>query len=172
MKKRGQIWISAVLYIALGIILITLILSAGLPLIDKMKDRNTISQTKTLMYSIDTNIKQVTKEGPGSKRYLTIAVDEGQLNIENNKITWIKETKFKLIEPDIEFEEGPINILLEKTETEGEYLMNLELDYSNIAKIQLESQFNNPFKGKYGFSIEHSGTYTDNKPNIILKISE
>lgn len=170
--KKGDIWISAVLYIALGVILITLILSAGLPLIDKMKDRNIIQDTKTLMYSIDNNIKQVAREGPGSKRFLTLSIEEGNFYIENNKITWKKETKSKLIEPNIQFEEGSLNILLKTTETEDEYEINLELDYSNNLNINLISQYNNPFRGKYGLSIEHSGTYIENKPVITLDIGE
>lgn len=173
--KQAQIWISAVLYIALGVILITIILAAGLPLIEKMKDRNTFMQTKTLMYSIDDNIKQVAKEGPGSKRYLTIDIDQGELYINlnnNNKITWIKETKSKLMEPNIQFQEGSLNILLEPTETEEEYKLNLELDYNNLFSISLDSQYNNPLKGKYGLSIQHSGTYdTKGNPNIVLNIN-
>ena len=35
-RKRGDIWISAVLYMALGIIVIALILAASLPVIDRL----------------------------------------------------------------------------------------------------------------------------------------
>ena len=37
MNKKGQVWISAALYTALGVILVTLILSVGMPFVDKLK---------------------------------------------------------------------------------------------------------------------------------------
>ena len=45
-SKKGDIWISAALYTALGLILITVILSVGMPFVNKIKDRNTVLQTK------------------------------------------------------------------------------------------------------------------------------
>ena len=58
-NKKGDVWVSAVLYIALGMVLITLILSAGLPLIEKMRDKNTIVQTKNLLFNINANIETI-----------------------------------------------------------------------------------------------------------------
>ena len=79
---KGQIWISAVLYSALGIIIITIILSAGLPLINKIRDRNLVTQTKDIMRTLDDNIKKVANEGPGSKRFLSpLIIDGGELVI-------------------------------------------------------------------------------------------
>ena len=39
-KKSGQIWISAVIFITLGIVAISLILAAAIPLVGKIKDKN------------------------------------------------------------------------------------------------------------------------------------
>ena len=44
--KNGQTWISAVLYIALGTILLTIILAAGLPVINNLRDKNVVIQTQ------------------------------------------------------------------------------------------------------------------------------
>jgi len=57
--KKGQIWISAVLYIALGVVAISIVLSAGVPLINKIKDKNTIVQTKDILFAVDNIIRKV-----------------------------------------------------------------------------------------------------------------
>ena len=129
MKKRGQIWVSAVLYIALGMIVITLILSAGVPLINNMRDRNTISQTKMVMFDLDSNIKAVANEAKGSVRYLSpVGINAGQLFIDqgdSNKIEWNMITQNKMIEPGIDFTEGDLNLRLEETAVEANTEDNL-----------------------------------------------
>ncbi|MBU4502978.1 MAG: hypothetical protein KKA79_10370, partial [Nanoarchaeota archaeon] len=107
MKKKGQIWVSAVLYIALGMIVITLILSAGVPLINKMRDRNTITQTKTVMFDLDNNIKAVVNEAKGSTRFLSpVDINSGQLFIDqagSNTTEWVMRTSNRMIEPETDF---------------------------------------------------------------------
>ena len=172
MLKRGDIWVSAVLYIALGMIVITIILGAGLPLINKMRDRNTVLQTKTVMYSIDDNIKEVASEGPGSKRFLSpINIEGGNLNINETEITWSMKTGNKLMEPNIEFEEGALILSLDETSISKEYMANIKLRYDNIAILNLESEYGNPFSGTYSLLIEHSGSYVNDMPNITIKVS-
>ncbi len=164
MKQKGQIWVSAVLYIALGMIVVTLILSAGIPLISKMRDRNTITQTKAVLFNIDKNIKAVSNEALGSVRYLSpVDINAGELYIDrldSNKIEWSMKTNSKLIEPNTGFSEGNLHMILEETPIEDEYLMRLYLDYSdsniNIS-LSPASQFQNPFQGRFSFSIENKG---------------
>ncbi len=73
-NKKGDVWVSAVLYIALGMVIITIVLAAGLPLVTKMKDKNTVAQTKRVMLSIDDNLKEVATEGPGSRRVIPLEI--------------------------------------------------------------------------------------------------
>lgn len=170
---KGQIWISAVLYSALGIIIITIILSAGLPLINKIRDRNLVTQTKEIMRTLDDNIKKVANEGPGSKRFLSpLIIDGGELVIDetNERLLWSLQTKNKLAEPDIVFDEGSLRLFLNKTTVEDEFVVNLELIYKEIYDIKLSSEFENPFIGEYSVSIENEGTYTNSKPVIVLTI--
>jgi len=170
---KGQIWISAVLYSALGIIIITIILSAGLPLINKIRDRNLVTQTKDIMRTLDDNIKKVANEGPGSKRFLSpLIIDGGELVIDetNERLLWSLQTKNKLAEPDIVFDEGSLKLFLNRTTVEDEFLVNLELIYKDVYDIKLSSEFENPFIGEYSVSIENEGTYTNSKPVIVLTV--
>ena len=50
--KKGDIWISAALYFGLGIVVLSLILAAGLPVINKLRDKNIIIQTKEIMFKL------------------------------------------------------------------------------------------------------------------------
>ena len=62
MQKKGDVWISAILYFGIGIVIITILLTAGLPVINKLRDKNIIIQTKQVMHTMDDNIREVIKE--------------------------------------------------------------------------------------------------------------
>ena len=180
MQKRGQIWISAVLYMALGVVVLTIILAAGVPLVQKMKDKNTVTQTKNMFFVLDENIRGVLNEGPGAKRYLSpfeIRAGEFYVDADNDKLTWNITTTAKLIEPGIEMSEGAVKMQNYETLLADEYIMNLKLDYAATAKLSLVSDFQNPFAGVYSLSIKNTGTYTDdaqppaNRPIVEITIA-
>jgi len=179
MKRRGQIWVSAVLYIALGMVVISLILSAGVPLINKMRDRNTIAQTKRVMFDLDNNIKAVANEAKGSTRFLSpVDINSGQLLInqgDSNEIKWSMTTNNQLIEPDIEFSEGDLNLKLQPTAIEGEYTMMLYLDYRNInVSLHTDSAYQNPFQGRFSFSIKNEYITTCDStecPRVSIRVT-
>jgi|SRR3989338_1030545 len=171
--KKGDIWISAVLYIALGIIIITIILSAVVPLIEKLRDRNTFIQTKELLYAIDDNIKTVSTEGTGSKRFLSpLNIDKGELIIDENtnEIIWQLKTKYKAMESNIDFNEGSLILASKETNVKDEYLLSIKLKYENIAILNLESEYDNSLTGTYTMLIEHTGAYSNDIPVIKLTI--
>jgi len=161
MKKKSQIWVSAVLYIALGLVIITLILSAGVPMINKIRDKNTITQSKKLMFDIHENIEAVINEAKGSARFLSpVDINSGELVINDvdDRVEWSMLTKNEFMVNDTVFTEGDLYLLLENTATEGEYEMNLYLDYSaRDVNLSLVGEYGNPFQGKYSFSIKNMG---------------
>lgn len=170
--KKAEVWVSAVLYIALGVILITIILNAGLPLINKLRDRNTIVQTRTVMTNLGNNIRVVANEGPGSRRYISpLSIESGALRIDevNDKIIWDMQTNAKLIEPGVNFTEGDIVTYLLPTSTEDQYNINLELKIGSIANITLSSDtpVGSPLVGTYSIVIEHTGNYDSRGLPII-----
>lgn len=174
MNRKGFVWVSAVLYIALGIVAISLVLSAGLPLINKMRDRNTILQTKDVMNAIDKNIWQVRSEGVGSRRFLEpVIIKGGKLMIygdtsstNQNKIIWEMKTQAKIMEACPYNEateswckqsEGNLLMIGQETKIKDEYLITLELDYNGNMKIVLGEGYTagSALVGKYGISIEN-----------------
>jgi len=179
MKNKGQVWISAVLYIGLSVAVLALILAAGMPLIEKMKDRNTIVQTKQIFMDIDYYINFVSGEGVGSKRVLDpVSINAGELFIrsETDQIIWEFKTESQMIEistkgdcddlgnPGAEcyFEqEGNVYLYQEKTLVEDEYLTILRLDYDNKNNLELNPANPNQFKGKFKLIISNDRTNND-----------
>ena len=68
MDKKADIWISAILYIGLGVILLSIVLAIGIPTVNRIRDKNTAIDTENLMNELDSNIRTVYSEGTGSKR--------------------------------------------------------------------------------------------------------
>ena len=167
--KKGAIWVSAVLYLTLGIIAISLILGAAIPLVEKMRDRNTVIQTKEMLFTLDETIRTVANEGPGSQRELSpFVVTEGKLVFDSvaNEVIWSKDTAAIIQEPEVVIQEGVIAMELKKTFVEEKYSMELRLEYTDI-DIKLNSKFANPFVGTYTALIKHTGTFSGNKKPII-----
>ena len=159
MKKRGQIWISVAMYTALGVILVTLILSVGMPFVNKLKARNTVLQTKNVMYDLDGVIRTVSNEGFGSKRPVFVDIGEGDFSIRSmgdkdpkNKISWKMVSEEKLgIEPEVDIKEGNLNL---RSEQLGQgYEINLFLDYGD--ELNISSPTLKTLSGKYNLVIEH-----------------
>ncbi len=165
--KKGQTWISAVLYIALGTIIMTIILAAGMPVINKLKDKNVVIQTKEVMYGVDRAIRTVLSEGPGSQRTIHVDIGKGDFIIDGDKeqINWSMETKALLTAPDILIHEGNLNILTKETAVEEKYTIMLGIDYSDNADIQtgeLEENIATTIKGRYSLIIKNTGVdFTD-----------
>lgn len=172
-NKKGDIWVSAVLYIALGMVIITIVLAAGIPLITQMKDKNTVAQTKRVMTSIDDNLKEVATEGPGSRRVISpLDIGSGELtvNINEDYIEWKMLTKNKMMEPNINFQEGALNLRLDETIIEGQYNAIIAMNYTGVADLEiLQGGSSGPFKGKYNFVVTHTGEFNaEGIPKISL----
>ncbi|MBU2638387.1 MAG: hypothetical protein KJ955_05410 [Nanoarchaeota archaeon] len=185
MNNKGQIWISAVLYMALGVIVLTIVLAAGVPMIQKMKDKNSFAQAKVVFASVNDNIMEVINEGPGSRRYLSpFEIKAGDFVVDetDSLVVWSMKTNAKLMEPSYfftgtptgvpEFREGALYIYARETNIVDEYITNLKLDYKDTAHLKLDSIFTGPFAGTYSLTIEHTGSYdpVDSLPEIKIKV--
>jgi type II secretory pathway pseudopilin PulG len=155
-NKKGDIWISAVLYIALGIIILSLVLAVGIPTIQKMRDNQLAKQTKEIMFVIDNNVRSVFNQGPGAQTQLKVEIGRGDLDINTalNEISWTTRTKAILSEPGFPVNEGNLQILTEDSPQKGEYDLTLTLAYTQIT---LDYSGINPIKGTHLLSISNTG---------------
>ena len=165
--RRGQIWISAALYLALGIILISIILSVGLPFIDKIKTRNTVLQTKDVLFSMDKVVREVNLEGKGSRRPIFIEIEEGEFIIDNTNdvITWSLLSEDRLgIEPGVNIKEG--NLGIRSTQLGQGYNIQLSLDFGSDG-IDIEAVSSvRTVSGAYNLVVEHG-----NSDEVVIKES-
>ena len=138
MQKKGDIWISAVLYFGLGIVVISILLAAGLPVINKLRDKNVVIQSKQVMHTLDQNIREVVKEGPGSQRVVTINIKKGVfvLDDKNSLVIWqYNNSKVLISDPGIPVFEGKLNIITSNAAVKNTYNIQIYTDYSGLVNV-------------------------------------
>ncbi len=171
--KQGDIWVSAVLYIGIGIVAITFILGAAIPLIEGLKDKNTVTETKNLMYVLDKNIREVANEGPGSQRELSpFRITKGNFYIDDedsDDLNWSLKTKAFIVENDATVKEGFIEISSQATNIDDENMASLGVHYDKI-DITLESDLKNPFLGTYSILVKNTGEYNQGKLIVAVHV--
>ncbi len=145
MNKKGDIWVSAVLYFGLGIIIITILLAAGLPVINRLRDKNIAIQTKEVFHLLDQNIREVLKGGPGTQKVVTLSIKKGEFRIDpdSETIEWTYNSRVFLSEPDgSDVRDGNVIIKTKRGTTKGMYDISLTLNYNyinSVADINLEA---------------------------------
>jgi hypothetical protein len=97
--KKAQIWISAVLYTLIVVVAIVIVLSAIVPLINRMKDRAVFQKVKNELVNLDADIVEVASEGIGSQRTIPIEIQSGVLKAQGGRIFWEIQSEAKLLEP-------------------------------------------------------------------------
>ncbi len=110
-KKRGQVWVSAILYTVVIIVAITLILSVGIPLINKMKDKIVFSRAKDMMLNLDKHVVDVASEGEGSQRIVPIEIVDGKMEVKNNQIVWKFDTSSEIVTSRTKIDIGNLIII-------------------------------------------------------------
>ena len=171
MYKKGAIWISVVLYMGLGIIVLSMVLAVGLPTVQKMKDKYILTQTKDLMLALDGNIRTVYQEGPGSQRVIKLKIGKGEFKIDqdNEVISWILETSAVYTQPEIQIIEGSLQILTEETNVKGNYEISFTLDYDSAAlALDLTYQTQQSIFGTSTLSILNKGINDQGKTEISV----
>ncbi|MBI5391871.1 hypothetical protein HZB00_02605 [Candidatus Woesearchaeota archaeon] len=172
--KKGDIWVSAILYFGLGMVVLTLMLTAGTPIINRLRDKNVVLQTKELMHSLDDNIREIAREGPGSQRPLTLDVRKGEFHIDQDKesIYWEYVGKSLLAEPCTEkditacvpLHEGNVKIIVQKGAQVGTYKTHLELSYDKLLDL-IFTKASKTITGRVDVVIRNKGIPTPPQPN-------
>ncbi|MBI2142026.1 hypothetical protein HYU15_00875 [Candidatus Woesearchaeota archaeon] len=131
-SKRADIWLSAVLYVLIVIIIMVIILEAGLPVLDRARDRSTFTRTKDTMTALDQHIVDIAGEGQGSQRVIPIEVPKGDIETKDGKLLWKLETSSKLIEPRSRIDQGNLVIAADLDVAAREYPDSYVLENSRI----------------------------------------
>lgn len=172
-KKGQEAWVSAALYLGIGIAIIGIVLGAGMPMINKLRDKNVVLQTKEVLFTLDNNIREVARSGPGSQRLLNIEIKKGEFKIDEKKerIAWEFESKAMLSEPGEEISEGNLNILTEGRD--APFRVKLWIDYkpkgADKGILDLEFEGSQTLAGRADLIIKNGGA---GDKGVIVRIKE
>lgn len=111
MNRKGQMWVSAVLYLLITAVVVVLVLEGGLPLLNKMGDKATFTRTRDNFVNLDQHIQEVSRLEEGTQRVIPIEIKAGELSVEENELKWMMETDAQIIEPRSEVQLGNLRIL-------------------------------------------------------------
>ncbi|MBS3149221.1 hypothetical protein J4455_00810 [Candidatus Woesearchaeota archaeon] len=158
MKQKGDIWISAVLYMALGIIILVIVLSVAIPVVNKIRDKNIALNTKELMFDLDRNIRIVYSEGPGSRRPIKLEITKGTFSIDQaqDTISWQFSSKVQLSQLNLAVKEGSLIINTTQGASTKDFLTTYTLNYTSILDIT-STAATNFISGKTNLIISNTG---------------
>lgn len=139
MRKKAQIWISVVIYVLVVTAIIAIILQAGIPLLNDVRDNNKYSKAKNTFASLDSYIREVASEGAGSQRVVTLEIHEGELILDNDAVALELETQSELLEPRSSVKLGNLVIIsgsnVKATEYNDSYVLENNRILVNITKF-------------------------------------
>lgn len=104
--KQGAIWISAVLYLLISVLIMVIILQIGVPVIESMQDRSVVQDTQNQFQQLDTMIQTVARQEVGSRRTLPLELQEGEAVFNEDQMTWYMEHDRELLDQDVILSRG------------------------------------------------------------------
>ena len=110
MIKKGQIWISAILYILIITAVMVLVLNAGVPILKDLQDKTVFTRAKNTFLSLNQHITDISEEGVGSQRVVPIEIEKGALAVEDGALKWKLRTDAKILESGSEIALGNLYI--------------------------------------------------------------
>ncbi len=166
MKKRGQLWISAVIYVLVIVAVIVIVIEALTPVIEDMKDKAIFNRARDSFLIINDYIKSVGSEGQGSQRTVPIEVQKGSLYVEDNGIKWKLDTDASILEHRTQVEMGNLIVVangdVDAYETANEtFVLKNSKSLFEFHKFGSMDQFQN--------STNSSGTIIDFTGETIVK---
>lgn len=161
---KGQVWISAVLYVLIAVSIMVLIMEAGIPIIKGLSDKGAFNRARDTMSAIDQQIEEIAREGQGSQRVIPLDINKGTVAIANQGLSWKIESSSKIMEPKTRQEMGNLIISSDIDVTAAEYATNYMLENSymlaNISKYGSESNWTSFNTSALINSVKFKGTNT------------
>ncbi len=130
--KKGEIWVSAVIYVLVGVVVLTIVIQAGVPLVNKLQERSNVNRARSAFTALDQQIQEIAKEGQGSQRVVPLEVSEGTVKVEDNRLRWKIETTSKIIEPKTRVELGNLVIASDVDVSAAEHSSSFVIQNSRI----------------------------------------
>ena len=147
MKKKSQIWISAVLYILITALVMVIVLEALTPVIENLKDKSVFVRTRDTFLSLNEIVKEVSVEGQGAQRVVPIEIQKGELSVGENEIKWEMETEADILEPRTTIELGNLLVVangdVDAYEDNGTFVLSNSRTFFRFTKFGTETEWTN-----------------------------
>ena len=147
MKRRAQLWISAVLYILITAVIMVIILEALTPVIENLKDKSIFVRTRDTFLSLNQYIKEVSIEGQGSQRVVPIEIQKGELMVQDNEIKWKMPTNANILEPRSTVDLGNVLVIangdVDAYEDNNTFVMANSKTFFRFSKFGSPTNFTN-----------------------------
>ena len=171
--KKGQVWIETVIYILVGLSLISLILAFAIPKVNEKRDRAIIEQMINSLVVLDGKINEVIDAGEDNRRIVDFSMKTGSLYFDssNERISFILDELNKpYSEPGVKIPLG--RVIVETIKKQKTFNINLSLEYPGTdLTFQGRNDLKkfNPASIPYKFSIENKGI-VDGKLNVDISL--
>ncbi|MEM1988495.1 MAG: hypothetical protein QXS41_01475 [Candidatus Woesearchaeota archaeon] len=133
--KKSQIWLSTVMWILIGVLVIGLILSFGLPLFRKTREQMVYQQVVNDFQTLKNNLDQLSKEGPGAQRIIDLNIPKGNVIFENDTIVWLGTMDEEIVEPQTRVENNGVIVASDADVTAFENETHIIMENSYISAI-------------------------------------
>jgi len=163
-KKQGIVWISAVLYILIGLAIMGLLLMVVRPKIEQMRDSITIDQTLATMNRLDETISR-TREAPGTRLEYILQLSKGtvEINAMSDRIIWNIDSSIAYSEINKPINVGSIKVLTVPISADR-WRVSLEVNYTNMFNLTYDGKDENKALGEakipYDLWIENRGVFS------------
>jgi type II secretory pathway pseudopilin PulG len=166
MNKKGDVWVSTVLYTLITVAVIALVLAAVTPMINKNKDKAIIDQTTVMLNQIDDAIQRATS-AEGTRTMVELTVKKGTFFVNDSYIDWQLDSNYVYSEIGQTIQQGKLTVLT--TQQQENYLIDLKIIYPelNIKSVLTLQSSETPYK----LFIENQGYDLSGKTNIIITSS-
>ncbi len=144
-EKKGDIWISTILYVLIAVAVVVMVLQAGIPLFNKLKEKAVFTKGEDTMQLLNQHVEDVASEGPGSQRVVPVQFDEGIFYANPSRVMWELKTTSKLLEPRTKIEQGNLiissNINVNARDAGGSLIIENPVILLNISKAGNEANW-------------------------------
>jgi len=134
LNNKAQVWIETVIYTLIGLTIITIIISAATPQIEKIKDKGIVTNMFGVLDDLDSKISAV-MQAEGAIRNVPIVMSKGSLEI-NSSDNFLRytldNTRLELSEPGEEIIQANIKIKTERMGSRFRIILTREYNDLNI----------------------------------------
>ncbi|MFC1698170.1 hypothetical protein ACFL1H_07550 [Nanoarchaeota archaeon] len=129
--KRGQIYVSAILFIAIMIVIIAIVINFSGGIVEDNKLKVEYVNSKNAMLNLDNVVQDVAQQGVGSQKEFLFEMEQAKLYVEDGSLVWELESDEPIIASGVQLNLGNVRVAssADVTASQDNNFIVLENDY-------------------------------------------